>query len=223
MTRSEKTQKVIDKLSKLYPKPEGTPKTMTELGHSNPLELLIATILSAQCTDKRVNMTTPALFKRCKKVKDYAGADIKDMEKLLASINFFRNKSKSVINCAKMIESDFNGEVPKTLEDLVKLPGVGRKTANIVLSIGFDIPALAVDTHVKRVAFRIGLTTEKDPDKVEAELTELLPPKKWSLVTFLFIMHGRNLCKARRPDCMKCPITTLCDYYKDIASKKTTP
>ena len=211
MTKREKAKAVLDILENEF---KGA---RIALNFSNPLELLISTILSAQCTDERTNITTEVLFKKYKSTKDYAGADPEELASDIKSINFYKNKTKSIQKCAAQIVEDFSGEVPKTLDELVTLAGVGRKTANVVLGNAFNIPALAVDTHVLRVAGRIGLAGEKDPDKVEAELIEVIPEERWTLTTRLFILHGRATCKARKPLCASCTVSALCDYYKGQA------
>ena len=209
MTKSVKAREVLDILESEF---KGA---RIALGFSNPLELLIATILSAQCTDGRVNLTTKTLFKKYKKAKDYAGVDVEELAGDIKSINFFNNKAKSIKKCAAKIVEDFAGVVPDTLTGLTSLAGVGRKTANVVLANAFNIAALAVDTHVKRVAGRIGLTEKDDPDKVEADLCAIIPKERWGETTRLLILHGRNTCKARRPLCKQCSLSGLCDYLKE--------
>ncbi len=208
MTKKDKAKRILDTLSKEFPDPE------TALDAKNPLELLIATILSAQCTDARVNLTTPALFKKFKSAKDYAGAKQAELEEYLKSINFFRNKTKSIQNCCKAVAEEFSGKVPSTVEELTSLAGVGRKTANIILGNAFGIEALAVDTHVKRVATRLGLTTNTNPDKIEFDLTDIIPEKMWTKATHLLIFHGRKTCNAKKPLCDECKLREICDYYK---------
>ncbi len=208
MTLSEKAKKVLDILEKEYPNPK------IALNFKTPLELLIATILSAQCTDERVNKTTPVLFKKYKKTKDYAEADLKELEGYISSINFFRNKAKNIQACCKKIVNEFGGEIPDTLERLITLPGIGRKTANIVLISAFGKDAIAVDTHVKRVASRIGLAASDNPDKIEAELCKIIPQKRWIKATNLLILHGRNTCVAKKPKCEICKIKDYCNYFK---------
>lgn len=214
MNTKEKAGKILSILKKEFP------DAKIALNHSTPLELLVSTILSAQCTDERVNKTTPALFKKFKTANDYASTDPKELEEAIKSINFFRNKAKSIRACCRKITEEFNGKVPNTLAGLTSLPGVGRKTANIVLAAAFGIPALAVDTHVKRVSQRLGLTKNQDPDKIEQDLCEIVPKRLWPDTTTLFILHGRKTCKAKNPLCPKCPINGLCEYYKKIVAKK---
>jgi len=224
MEKRERARRVLDILSKEFP---ALPPGKTSLDFSTPLELLIATMLSAQCTDERVNKTTPALFKRFRKAGDYASAEPPELEGLIKSVNFYRNKAKSIIACGRKMVDEFGGEVPDTLEGLTSLPGVGRKTANIVLGSAFGRDALAVDTHVKRVSRRLGLAESEDPDKIEAELTAVIPQKRWTTATLLLILHGRKTCKAKKPLCDECPIKGLCEYYGEGKgggiALKTTP
>ena len=206
MTLAFKAKKVLDILEKEYP------NAKIALNFKTPLELLIATILSAQCTDERVNKTTPALFKRYKIVQNYAETDLKELEGYISSINFFRNKAKNIHACCKRIVDEFEGNVPDTLEELITLPGIGRKTANIVLSGAFGKDAMAVDTHVKRVSNRIGLAASDNPDEIEQELCKIIPKKKWTKTSILLIMHGRNICTAKNPKHDICKVRTYCDF-----------
>ncbi|MFQ5737294.1 MAG: endonuclease III [Thermodesulfobacteriota bacterium] len=208
MDKREKAKKVLDILEREFP------GARSAVNYSNPLELLISTILSAQATDRLVNKVTVGLFKKYRTAADYAGAPLDELERAIGSINFYRNKAKSVKGCCERLVSVHGGKVPDTLEELVKLPGVGRKTANIVLGNAFGKDALAVDTHVKRVARRLGLTSSDDPDRVEEDLCEVIPGQRWTLTTHLFISHGRKTCKARGPLCERCPIQRYCEYYK---------
>ena len=210
MALAEKAKKVLDILEKEYP------DAKVALNFETPLELLIATILSAQCTDERVNKTTPAIFKRFKKAKDYSEVDIQKLEGSISSINFFRNKAKNIQACCKKIVDEFRGEIPDTLEELITLPGVGRKTANIVLGSAFGKDAIAVDTHVKRVSNRIGLSFSQDPDKIEEELCKTIPQKRWTKATNLLILHGRRICTAKNPQHDVCKVRDYCDYYATI-------
>ena len=176
----------------------------------NPLELLIATILSAQCTDKRVNMVTKDLFKKYKSVADWARADLKQIETEIRSTGFFRNKALNIKGaCARIIEQ-YDGKVPGTMEELLTLPGVGRKTANCVLGDAFGVPGIACDTHVIRLSRRLGLSENSDAVKLEFDLVEIVPKANWTLFSHLLIHHGRNICKARKPDCQNCPISKYC-------------
>jgi endonuclease-3 len=187
------------------------PDARCALNFSNPLELLIATILSAQCTDERVNQVTLHLFKKYRTAADYASADPDELAHDVRSTGFYRQKARSIQRCCDMLLSRYQGVVPDTMEALVRLPGVGRKTANVILGNAFQRPqGIAVDTHVKRLAQRLGLTTETIPDKIEQELMQLVPQESWTLVSHLLIFHGRVLCKARTPNCQICPVQHLC-------------
>src|SRR3990172_8329026 len=210
MTLAEKAKKVLDILEKEYP------GAKVALNFNPPLELLIATILSAKCTDERVNKTTPAIFKRFKKAKDYSEVDIQELEGYISSINFFRNKAKNIQACCKKIVNEFGGEIPDTLERLITLPGIGRKTANIVLGGAFGKDAIAVDTHVKRVSNRIGLASSDNPDKIEEELCRIIQQKRWARATNILIFHGRNTCVEKKPKCDICKVRNYCDYYTTI-------
>ncbi len=206
-------QKVFEILSGEY----GSAKT--ELTYDSPFQLIIAVILSAQCTDARVNMTTPALFAKYPTAKDLAKANQKDVEKIIHSCGFYRAKAKNIISCAKSIVEKFGGEVPRTLEELITLGGVGRKTASVVLNQAFGLPAIAVDTHVKRVSNLLGWASSEDPVKIEFELRDLLPQGLWSDVNGLLILHGRKICKARKPACPDCPISAYCSYFNSPSQK----
>lgn len=186
------------------------PDAKIALEFSNPLELLVATILSAQCTDVRVNEVTKTLFKKYPDARAYAAADPTELELDIRPTGFYRNKAKSLIGCAKAIVMHHGGEVPRTMEELTALPGVGRKTANVVLGNAFGIPGLVVDTHVKRVSFRLGWTMQSDPVKIEADLCRLLPREKWTQASHLLIFHGRRICKAPIPLCSACPVLAAC-------------
>ncbi|MBI3406739.1 MAG: endonuclease III [Planctomycetes bacterium] len=191
-------------LAKLYP------DAHCALHYENPLQLLIATILSAQCTDVRVNMVTPGLFARYADAKALADADQAELEQAIKSTGFFRNKSKSIIACCKSIVEKHGGEVPNTMEDLVPLPGVGRKTANVILGNAFDVPGIVVDTHVGRLARRMGLTKAEDPEKVEIDLMAVIPKKEWTMFSHRMIFHGRQVCQARKPNCEGCLVAKDC-------------
>jgi endonuclease III len=180
------------------------------LVHSSPFELLVATILSAQTTDERVNMVTPEVFRRWPTPADLAKADPEELESVIFATGFYRNKAKSLIGLGQALEARFGGEVPTALEDLVTLPGVGRKTGNVVRSVDFDLPGLPVDTHVGRISRLLGLATSEDPVKVEHELGALLPPKEWGDFSLRLILHGRKICIARRPKCGDCSLNDLC-------------
>ena len=189
------------------------PNVRCELDFNNPLQLLIATVLSAQCTDKRVNAVTPALFKRYKKVEDFAGANLRELQSIIKSTGFYRAKAKSIKGLATKIVIDYNGEVPNQLEELVKLPGVGRKTANVVLGHAFDTPGITVDTHFGRLSRRFGWTKETDPVKVEFEVMELIPESEWTNLSQRMIWHGRRICHSRKPACGACPLAKLCPSF----------
>ena len=193
------------------------PGVKTALGHRNPLELLIATILSAQCTDERVNQVTQTLFERLRTAKDFAEVPIAELEEMIRPTGFYRNKAKSIKACCQALLERHGGKVPDNMEALVKLPGIGRKTANVILGSAFAIPGIVVDTHVKRLSQRIGLTKESDPVKIEFDLMALLPRKDWIDFSHQMIWHGRALCKARKPNCPACPLRDLCDH-----GRKTT-
>lgn len=205
--------KVIDILLELYP------DAKAELDHSNNFELLIATILSAQCTDVRVNKVTKVLFDKVKTPEEYLELSQAELEDIIRTCGFYRNKSKNILGTCQMLLDDYNGEVPDTLEELIKLPGVGRKTANVVLSNAFDVPAIAVDTHVFRVSNRIGLANSKDVLETEKQLMKNIDKDMWSKAHHLIIFHGRRMCKARGPVCEECPISDYCLYYKKNMSK----
>jgi endonuclease-3 len=182
----------------------------TALKYITPFQLLIATILSAQCTDKRVNEVTESLFKKYKTPEDYIKAPISELEEDIRPTGFFRNKAKSVKGCAEGLVRLYGGEVPSTMEEMLKLPGVGRKTANCVLGAVFDVPGVVVDTHVKRLAYRMGLTDSQDPDKVEKDVENVLPRERWRRFSDLLIYHGREVCMARKPAHGRCAVFKLC-------------
>ncbi len=199
-----RVKKILPLLEKLYP------DAKTALNFKNPLELLIATILSAQCTDVRVNMVTKEVFRKYKSAKDWAKADIKEIESDIKSTGFYHNKAISIKNSCMAILERFDGKVPDTMDELVKLPGVGRKTANVVLGNAFGRPAIACDTHVIRLSRRLQLSENSDPVKLEFDLAEIIPKKSWTLFSHLLILHGRNVCQARKPDCENCRIAKFC-------------
>jgi endonuclease-3 len=214
----ERTQKIITGLRKEYP------DAHCELNYTNPLELLIATILSAQTTDKSVNLATPALFAKYRTAADYANANIDDIEKAVHSLGFFRNKAKSIQNCCKQLVEKHRGEVPRTMEDLVELPGVGRKTANVVLGNAFGInEGIVVDTHVARLSHRLALTNKVEPEKIEVELQPLVPRKFWSFFSHWLIWHGRRRCYARQPDCDHCVVFQYCPYGQQLKRLEQKP
>lgn len=203
-------KKRVNEIIKLLSK--DIPDSRIALNFSSPFELLIATILSAQCTDARVNQVTEYLFTKYPSPKNYVDADPAQLEEDIRPTGFFRNKTKAIKKCCQELMSRHNGQVPKNMDDLVTLPGVGRKTANVVLGNAFGIPGIAVDTHVQRVSQRIGLTKHDDPVKIESDLMEIVPKEEWTHFTNLLIWHGRRICVARKPLCSECSIVRLCDY-----------
>jgi endonuclease-3 len=207
--RKARLEEILRRLDQTYP------NAQCALLHRNPWELLVATILSAQCTDKRVNMVTPGLFEKYPTIEDFAAARQVALEQDIRSTGFFRNKAKSLIGAARKLLSDFGGQVPQTMEELLSLPGVARKTANVVLGAAFGKAAgVVVDTHVQRIARRLDLTQEQDPAKIEKELMKAIPQEKWIVFSHQIIHHGRQLCFARAPACPRCPLEDLC-YAKD--------
>ncbi len=207
--RSERIQAILEALGRLYPAATCT------LQHEDAWQLLVATILSAQCTDKRVNEVTPDLFRKYPTVRDFAAVSQEELAGDIRSTGFFNNKAKSVIGAARRILSEFGGKVPGTMEEMLTIPGAARKTANVVLGTAFGVPSgIVVDTHVQRIARRLDLTKEEDPGKIEKDLMELIPGDRWILFSHQMIHHGRNLCVARKPRCVECPLNTVC-YAKD--------
>ena len=188
------------------------PKAKCSLDFKNPLELLVATVLSAQCTDERVNQVTKSLFNKYRTAADYANAPLEKLEDDIRSTGFFRNKAKSLKNCGVALVEQHQGEVPGNLGQLVKLPGIGRKTANVILGAAFKIPGIVVDTHVGRISQRMGLTREQDPVKIEFDLMEIIPKDKWTVFSHQLIQHGRKICTARKPKCSECPLLEHCDF-----------
>jgi len=210
-----RAKKIATLLHKKCPDPK------VALNFSNPLQLLVATILSAQCTDVRVNIVTPALFKKYRNASDFANANQTELEQDIRSTGFYRNKAKSIISCCKSLVEKHKGKVPKTMDELVELGGVGRKTANCVLGGAYGINSgVVVDTHVRRVSQRLGLATTDNPEKIEVELMELLPQDDWYLFGNLLIWHGREICDARKPDCLNCPIQKLCPSAEEFMKLK---
>lgn len=201
-----KSKELVKQLKKLYP------DAKCSLDFSEPFELVVAVMLSAQCTDERVNKTTPELFKKYKSVSDFANAEIQELEKYIHSCGFYKNKAKNIKACAQKIITDYNSEVPKTMEELLELPGVGRKSANVILLEVFGIAiGIAVDTHAKRIAKRLGLTNSKEPEKIEQDLLKYFNSEDLKDINHLFMWHGRNLCTAINPKCEKCPLKTRCN------------
>jgi endonuclease-3 len=203
--RRERALRIVEILGREFP------EARTALLHRSPFQLLVATILSAQCTDERVNIVTPILFDRYKTPSDFAAADPAELEGIIRSTGFFRMKAKNIIGCARELEGRFGGAVPPRMEDLVTLPGVGRKTANVALGQAFGIASgVVVDTHVFRLAHRMGFSNEKTPEKVEVDLMEAFPKGTWIEISSSFILHGRRTCPARKPKCDICPVVALC-------------
>ncbi len=197
-------KKILGLLRKEYP------KAKTALTHKNPLQLLVATILSAQCTDVRVNMVTPVLFKKYKTARDFSEAKKSELEKIIRSTGFYKAKAKNIVGCCKGLVDLHGGKVPKSLDEMMKLPGVGRKTANVVLGSVWNIPGVVVDTHVKRLAFRMGLTKNTDPEKIEQDVMKILPERDWNDFSTCLIYHGRQVCNARKPACGRCVLAKVC-------------
>ncbi len=215
MTEEQRIQEIIKRLQKEYS------RARIALEYKDPFQLLVAVILSAQCTDKRVNMITPRLFERFPGVREMAEADVREIEEIIRSCGFFRNKAKNIKAAASMILAKFGGRVPDNMEDIIRLPGVARKTGNVVLYNAYGVKAgIAVDTHVKRLARRLGLSSEKDPVKIERDLMEKIPKDLWGEITYLLIDHGRKVCKARKPDCENCILRDLCPYYRSLKGKQ---
>jgi endonuclease-3 len=205
MKASSRTEKIREILRTRYP------DVKTQLDYNNPFELLVATILSAQCTDRQVNMVTENLFKKLKTPKDFAAASLETIEGYIRPTGYFRNKAKNIQSCSRVLVERYNGKVPDDLEELIKLPGVGRKTANVVLGAAFGIPGIVVDTHVSRIAQRLNLSDNEDPVKIEFDLMKIIPKKEWSDFCLHLIYFGREICRARNPLCINCPIARLCD------------
>jgi endonuclease-3 len=205
LDRKDTVLKTLKRLEKMHP------DAKIALNYSTPLELLIATILSAQCTDKRVNLVTKDLFRKYRSAKDCADAGLRILEEDIRSTGFYHNKAKNIKKCCQMLVEKFNGEVPRTMEELLQLPGVARKTANIVLANAYDIiKGIAVDTHVRRIAKRLGLTENENPDKIENDLMQIVPKKSWARITNLLIFHGRRTCTAKHPNCAGCVLNDFC-------------
>ncbi len=209
-SKKSRALEIIKRLRKKFP------AAQIELNYKTPIQLIVAVILSAQCTDKRVNLVTPALFKKFKTVKDFATAKTSILERFIHSTGFYKAKAKSIIGCAKGMRERFGGRLPNRMEDLVTLPGVGRKTANVILGNLYDTPGLVVDTHMIRISNRLGLTDKKDPHKIELELNEIVPKKDWTSFSHLIIWHGRRTCFARKPKCAECVVNTLCPSREDV-------
>jgi len=204
----EKAEVVRRLLDAAYPDAQCT------LAHNGPFQLMIATILSAQCTDERVNAITPDLFRRFPDPESFARAEIHEIEDAIRSAGLYRSKAKNIQGACRLLVERHGGQVPRTLQELIHLPGIGRKTANVILGNAFGVPGLAVDTHVARVSGRLGLTSHQDPVRIERDLTAIFPPESWVRLSHQLIRHGRVLCHARRPQCTPCPLKDLCDDYR---------
>jgi endonuclease-3 len=215
--KKARARTILTRLAKAYP------GARTALHFSTPLELLVATILSAQCTDERVNAVTALLFKRYRRAEDWAGVPLPALEREIHSTGFFRAKARSLVGMARALVERHRGEVPRTLEELVALPGVGRKTANVVLGNAFGIPALAVDTHVFRVSQRLGLARGDDPEEIHDQLCLVLPRVRWTQASHLLILHGRRVCFARKPACPTCPVRAQCPWPGKTAAAPAPP
>ena len=206
-------KKIVEKLKEKYP------DATCSLDFETPFEMVVAVMLSAQCTDERVNKTTPELFSKYKTPEDFANIDIEELERIIHPCGFYKNKAKNIKSCANEIIKRFNGKVPETMEELVSLPGVGRKSANVVMLEAFGNPqGIAVDTHCKRVANKMGLSKEREPEKIEQDLLKIFDKKDYKDINHLFVWHGRNTCIARNPKCQECPVKDMCDEY--IKTKK---
>jgi endonuclease-3 len=213
-TSSDKVKSILKILDEFYP------GAKCSLNFRDPLHLLISTILSAQCTDERVNKVTPALFEKYRSAVAFAEVPIEELEQDIRSTGFYHNKALAIKECCKILANRFGGQVPPDLDILVELPGIGRKTANVVLGNAFGIPGIAVDTHVARVSARLGLTREKDRDKIEQDLMTLIPKEKWIKFSHQLIQHGRTICVARKPKCSICPLRPHCGYGLDESTPK---
>ena len=210
MTRDEAI-KVVEILKETYP------DAKCSLNFKNPFEMLIAVMLSAQCTDARVNLTTPALFKKYNTPEKMMKIDLKELEEIIHPCGFYKNKAKNIIAASKMIVEKYNGKVPEDENELVKIPGIGRKSANVIMLEAFEKPCgIAVDTHAKRISNKLGLSSEQDPIKIEQDLIKIFPEKYFYDINHLFIEHGRNCCTARNPNCIKCHVKKYCDYGKEV-------
>lgn len=212
LDKKEKVKRITAVFDQLYP------EAGCSLEYQDPLQLLVATQLSAQCTDARVNMVTKTLFQKYKNVFDFAGADLAELEQDIKSTGFYRNKAKNIINCCRMMIERYNGRVPDNMDDMLQLPGVGRKTANLVLGDIYGIPGVVVDTHAKRLSNRLGLSKHQDPEKIEYDLMKVIPKESWSRFCHQMVLHGRAVCNARKPECSRCGILEYCDYGKSHRS-----
>lgn len=210
MNKKEKTIQIINIFDKLYPNAE------CSLEYNSPLQLLISTQLAAQCTDARVNLVAKDLYLKYKTAKDFANADLNELEADIKSTGFYRNKAKNIIACCKILVEKYDEKIPNNMEKLLQLPGVGRKTANLVLYEIFGVQGIVVDTHAKRLSNRIGLTKNENPEKIEYDLQKIVPKSSWADFCHKLVYHGREVCKARKPECEKCEIRQFCNYYSKI-------
>jgi endonuclease-3 len=215
MEPAKKIGPILELLDKHYPDAHVT------LDYTNPLELLVATVLSAQCTDVRVNQVTPTLFKKYPTAAVYAEASLEELQEEIRPTGFYHQKAKSIKGICQALVEKYGGKVPKSQDELVKLPGIGRKTANVVLGNAFDIPGIVVDTHMGRVSQRLGLTKQKDPVKIEFDLMPLVPKARWVKFSHQMIWHGRQICTAKKPDCPHCPLLPYCDFGQKALGKMT--
>ncbi len=206
MTTKQRVLKILEQFEKMYPEAD------CSLEYRDPLQLMIATQLAAQCTDARVNIVTKDLYQKYRTVEDFANADLKELEQDIKSTGFYHNKAKNIIGACQMLIRDFGGKVPSNMEDLLKLPGVGRKTANLVLNDCFGVSGVVVDTHAKRLSNRIGLTENQDPEKIEYDLMKVVPVESWGRFCHQLVFHGRAVCNARKPACEECGIREYCKY-----------
>lgn len=208
MTKKQRAAEIINIFDRLYP------NAVCSLEYENPLQLLISTQLAAQCTDARVNIVAKELYKKYKTCEDFANANQTELEQDIKSTGFYRNKAKNIIACCKMLLEKYDCKIPDNMEELLQLPGVGRKTANLVLYEVYGIQGVVVDTHAKRLSNRIGLTKNQDPEKIEYDLQKIIPRERWSDFCHMLVYHGREVCNARKPSCERCEISDLCQYYK---------
>ncbi len=207
MNKKEKVLKIINVFDELYP------EAICSLEYNSPLQLLISTQLAAQCTDARVNIVAKNLYLKYKTAQDFARADIKELEEDVKSTGFYRNKAKNIIACCKILVEKYNGDIPDNMEELLELPGVGRKTANLVLHEVYGVQGIVVDTHAKRLSNRIGLTKNDNPEKIEYDLQKIVPKSRWADFCHQLVFHGRQVCKARKPECDNCEIRQFCNYF----------
>ncbi len=207
MNKKQKVEEILKTFDELYPNAE------CSLQYESPLQLLISTQLAAQCTDARVNIVAKDLYKKYKTAEDFANADLSELEQDIKSTGFYRNKAKNIIACCKQLVEKYDGKIPDNMEALLQLPGVGRKTANLVLYEIYGIQGVVVDTHAKRLSNHIGLTKNQDPEKIEYDLQKIVPKERWADFCHRLVFHGREVCNARKPDCENCRINSFCDYY----------